>query len=199
LEDINNILNSGEVPNLYEVDEFEKIIAMVRPLAKAAGKLETRDAIMQHYIHLVRENLHIVLCMSPIGAGFRTRCRMFPSLVNCCTIDWFNAWPEDALFSVAQKMFESQRELGIGEYVDPLSSMCNKVNAVLTSLLTTPSTLHTTRSNLHSPPTPPCRCTARWRSRLATTSKNSRGTPQILCVRQRAVLIPLPNTPPLPP
>jgi dynein heavy chain len=86
LEDINNILNSGEVPNLYESDELEKIVGMVRPLAKAAGKLETREAILQHYIYLVRENLHIVLCMSPIGAGFRTRCRMLPSLVNCCTI-----------------------------------------------------------------------------------------------------------------
>ena len=131
LEDINNILNSGEVPNLYEADELEKIVSMVRPLAKAAGKLETKEAILQHYIHLVRENLHIVLCMSPIGAGFRTRCRMFPSLVNCCTIDWFNAWPEDALYSVAQKMFESQRDLGIGEYVDSLSNMCNKMHRIV--------------------------------------------------------------------
>ena len=55
---------------------------MVRPLAKEAGKVETRDAVLQHYVSLVRENLHIVLCMSPIGPGFRTRCRMFPSLVR---------------------------------------------------------------------------------------------------------------------
>ena len=26
---------------------------------------------------------------------------MFPSLVNCCTIDWFTEWPEEALRSVA--------------------------------------------------------------------------------------------------
>lgn len=69
---------------------MEKIVGLVRPLAKAAGKLETRDAILQHYVQLVRENLHVCLCMSPIGAGFRNRCRMFPSLVNCCTVDWFN-------------------------------------------------------------------------------------------------------------
>lgn len=50
----------------------------------------------------VRQNLHISLAMSPIGEAFRVRLRMFPSLVNCCTIDWFMAWPEDALERVAQ-------------------------------------------------------------------------------------------------
>jgi hypothetical protein len=39
--------------------------------------------------------------MSPIGEAFRERLRMFPSLVNCCTIDWFRAWPDDALDAVA--------------------------------------------------------------------------------------------------
>ncbi len=40
--------------------------------------------------------------MSPVGSAFRTRCRMFPSLVNCCTIDWFTEWPPEALLSVSE-------------------------------------------------------------------------------------------------
>ena len=36
-----------------------------------------------------KNQLHIVLTMSPIGDSFRNRLRKFPSLVNCCTIDWF--------------------------------------------------------------------------------------------------------------
>ncbi|KAB1256908.1 Dynein heavy chain 6; axonemal [Camelus dromedarius] len=37
LEDINNILNSGEVPNLFEKDELEQVLAATRPRAKEAG------------------------------------------------------------------------------------------------------------------------------------------------------------------
>ena len=40
------------------------------------------------FVERTRANLHIVLCMSPIGDSFRDRLRQFPSLINCCTIDW---------------------------------------------------------------------------------------------------------------
>ena len=39
--------------------------------------------------------------MSPIGDIFRARLRQFPSLITCCTIDWFTEWPQEALRSVA--------------------------------------------------------------------------------------------------
>ena len=35
---------------------------------------------------------------------YRERLRQFPSLVNCCTIDWYTAWPADALAAVATKL-----------------------------------------------------------------------------------------------
>lgn len=39
LEDINNILNSGEVPNLFGPDEKLQIIEKLRPLAKREGRM----------------------------------------------------------------------------------------------------------------------------------------------------------------
>ena len=69
------------------------------------------QGIYEFFINRVRNNLHIVLCLSPVGSAFRTRCRMFPSIVNCCTIDWFTEWPQEALLLVAKSSFE---EVGLG-------------------------------------------------------------------------------------
>lgn len=46
LEDINNILNSGEVPNLFEKDELEQVLAATQPKAKEVGISEgNRDEV----------------------------------------------------------------------------------------------------------------------------------------------------------
>ena len=59
----------------------------------------------------MRRNLHIVLAMSPIGDGYRRRCRQFPSLVNCTTIDCFDEWPADALTEVGLKFLEENEAI----------------------------------------------------------------------------------------
>ena len=104
VEDINNLLNAGEVPNLWANDEKAVIMELVAAQAKSNGvKLGgTMAEHMTYFVALCRKNLHVVLAFSPIGSAFRTRLRMFPSLINCCTIDWFQDWPEEGLTTVAR-------------------------------------------------------------------------------------------------
>lgn len=71
----------------------------------------------------MRDNLHCVLAMSPVGDAFRARCRRFPSLVSCCNIDWFTEWPPAALLSVSQK-FLAPVDVGSEKVKQALASMC---------------------------------------------------------------------------
>ncbi|XP_074200861.1 dynein axonemal heavy chain 1 isoform X9 [Camelus bactrianus] len=179
LEDINNVLNSGDIPNLYTLDEQDQIVNTMRPYIQEQGLQPTKANLMAAYTRHIRSNIHVVLCMryrqlsqphrdnglgraaagpdaggsglgpatmplgpgccatvfqqpwvlvpggvsqglgasfrprspSPIGEAFRARLRQFPSLVNCCTIDWFNEWPAEALESVATTFLNEIPEL----------------------------------------------------------------------------------------
>eukprot|EP00062_Callorhinchus_milii_P022724 gi/632980863/ref/XP_007907272.1/ PREDICTED: dynein heavy chain 3, axonemal-like [Callorhinchus milii] len=109
LEDINMILNTGDIPNLFDNEEKREIIEKMRQLPVPVEKSKL-EAVPQHnystFTERIRQNLHVVLAFSPIGDAFRNRLRQFPSLINCCTIDWFQAWPEDALEKVANHFLD---------------------------------------------------------------------------------------------
>jgi dynein heavy chain len=109
LEDISNILNTGEVPNLYAQEDKMTIQEGCQKLANADGA-QTPAEIFSWYVDKCKKNCHIVLCLSPIGGAFRARLRSYPSLVNCCTIDWFLEWPKEALLAVG-KQFMKQVDL----------------------------------------------------------------------------------------
>ncbi|XP_076026906.1 dynein axonemal heavy chain 2 [Genypterus blacodes] len=106
LEEINNILSSGEVPNLYKQDEFVEVCSALSDSARRDGVIETPDSMFSYLIERVRNNLHVVLCMSPVGESFRNRILQYPALVNCTTIDWFCEWPRDALLEVSERFLD---------------------------------------------------------------------------------------------
>ncbi|XP_034417782.1 dynein heavy chain 7, axonemal [Cyclopterus lumpus] len=110
LEDIGNLLNTGEVPNLFAVDEKQEICEQMRVLDRQRDRDKQTDgsplSLFNMFIERCRTQLHVVLAMSPIGDAFRNRLRRFPALINCCTINWFQTWPEDALQAVACRFLE---------------------------------------------------------------------------------------------
>ena len=101
LEDINGILNSADVPNLYKKEDFEIIMEVGEKECLVRNIQPTTMNNFSSYVNRVRGNIHMVIAMSPLGEVFRNRIRKFPSLVNCSTLDWFTEWPEEALREVA--------------------------------------------------------------------------------------------------
>uniref|UniRef100_A0ABM5FKE2 Dynein axonemal heavy chain 1 isoform X3 n=1 Tax=Pogona vitticeps TaxID=103695 RepID=A0ABM5FKE2_9SAUR len=129
LEDINNLLNSGDIPNLYGLDEQDQIMTTMKPIVQDQGLQPTKANLMAAYTGRVRSNIHTVLCMSPIGEVFRARLRQFPSLVNCCTIDWFNEWPAEALESVATSFFHEVPDTeATPEVIQGMIEMCVEIH-----------------------------------------------------------------------
>ena len=124
LEDVSNILSSGEVPNLYANDELNAVRASVDKPAKEAKVPQTPEALYDFFIGRVRQNLHVVFCLSYIGSSFRDYCRMYPSLVSATTAIWLLPWPTEALTEVAMK-FLTDGNLN-EEYRDPVAEVFGK-------------------------------------------------------------------------
>ena len=101
LELINNILTIGMVPGLFPEEEKEGLISPLDKEMRAKKLPETKEFRWSYFVNRCRENMHIIMAMSPAGDTLRLRCRNFPGLVSNTSIDWFFPWPEDALGDVA--------------------------------------------------------------------------------------------------
>ncbi|KAM3922058.1 dynein axonemal heavy chain 9 [Leptodactylus fuscus] len=108
---VNDLLASGEIPDLFPDDEVENIIGSVRNEVKSLGLLDTRENCWKFFIDRVRRQLKVALCFSPVGNKLRVRSRKFPAVVNCTAIDWFHEWPQEALESVSLRFLQETENI----------------------------------------------------------------------------------------
>ena len=65
LEDINNFMNTGDIPNLWSNEDKDSINKAFTDEASLLGMYE--NVLERLFLKKVRDNLHLILCMSPIG------------------------------------------------------------------------------------------------------------------------------------
>ena len=82
---VNMLLTAGDIPGMFAPEEIEAICAKVGPYGS--------------FVANVRRCMHVVVAA---GSSFISQHRDFPSLVDCCAINIFKPWPEEALQSVAK-------------------------------------------------------------------------------------------------
>ena len=75
LEDVNNILNGGDVPNLYRAEDKEPIYKVGKQLCIENNIVVSPMNMFQAYLGRVQTNIHLVIAMSPLGEVFRARLR----------------------------------------------------------------------------------------------------------------------------
>jgi len=122
LERMNALLASGEVPGLFDGDEYNSLINQCREVyqKEKEGKLiDSEEDLYKLFITHVQRNLHVVFTMNPSNPDFSNRTASSPALFNRCVIDWFGDWSEEGLFQVAKEFTKTMElsEAGFSEKV----------------------------------------------------------------------------------
>ena len=101
--DLNCIISSGVVYNLFTGEEKAEVIGNARQMKEYEELNNIDDNVFWDFIiKKVRERCRVFICMNPLNKNFTKILRQFPALTNT-TMDFYEKWPEDALFFLAQR------------------------------------------------------------------------------------------------
>ena len=115
LEAMNAVLASGEVPGLFEGDEYAALMSACRDSAARDGVIiDSEDELYRRFTSIVQRNLHVVFTMNPSGGEWKNRSTTSPALFNRCVVDWFGSWSDKALAEVG-KEFTIRLDMGDAE------------------------------------------------------------------------------------
>jgi dynein heavy chain len=67
LEDMNNILNAGDVTGIYQEKDIDDIMTACKAECIKKGVNPTKVNIFTQYLIRVKRNTHLVIAMSPLG------------------------------------------------------------------------------------------------------------------------------------
>ena len=118
---INDILNNGWVQDLFPKEDVDAMVSNLRNEAKGAGVPDTQDAMLGYFLETVKQKFKMILCFSPVGDNFRVKSRKFPGLVASTSIDYFHAWPLDALIDVANRFIQEIEMPNKEALLEPIS------------------------------------------------------------------------------
>ena len=117
LEAMNALLASGEVPGLFEGDDYTALMNACRDSAARDGViLDTEEELWRRFTGFVQRNLHVVFTMNPSGGDWKNRSTASPALFNRCVVDWFGTWSATAMGQVG-KEFTMKLDIGDAESV----------------------------------------------------------------------------------
>ena len=117
LEAMNALLASGEVPGLFDGDEFNALMSACRDSAARDGViLDSEEELFKRFTSIVQRNLHVVFTMNPSGGEWKNRSTTSPALFNRCVVDWFGTWSGKAMGEVG-KEFTLKLDVGDAEAI----------------------------------------------------------------------------------
>ena len=117
LEAMNALLASGEVPGLFEGDDYTALMNSFRDASNRGGVIaDSEEELWRRFINIVQRNLHVVFTMNPSGGEWKNRATTSPALFNRTVVNWVGTWSAKAMAEVG-KEFTMRLDMGDSEHV----------------------------------------------------------------------------------
>ncbi|KAL2416799.1 Dynein heavy chain, cytoplasmic [Exophiala dermatitidis] len=108
LERMNTLLANGEVPGLFEGDEYSALMTACKEGAQRQGLLlDSQEELYKWFTQQIVRNLHVVFTMNPPQEGLSSKAATSPALFNRCVLNWMGDWSDQALFQVGYELTQS--------------------------------------------------------------------------------------------
>ncbi|KAK6589101.1 dynein heavy chain [Cryptosporidium xiaoi] len=126
IERMNALLASGEVPGLFEGDEYSQLLSECRTAfsGSSVSMSDDNNDLFSRFTRLVQENLHIVFTLNPANPNFKETQSLSPALFNRCVVNWMGDFTEEALGQIARSV------LGLGDIRENGGDYANNLNAI---------------------------------------------------------------------
>uniref|UniRef100_A0A5K3FEA9 Dynein heavy chain, cytoplasmic n=2 Tax=Mesocestoides corti TaxID=53468 RepID=A0A5K3FEA9_MESCO len=119
LERMNTLLANGEVPGLFEGDEFAALMTQCKEGAAREGLMvDSQEELYKWFTNQICRNLHVVFTMNPSSDGLKDKAATSPALFNRCVLNWFGDWSLEAYFQVG-KEFTDKLDMECADYHIP--------------------------------------------------------------------------------
>ncbi|XP_018494643.2 dynein heavy chain, cytoplasmic [Galendromus occidentalis] len=157
LERMNTLLANGEVPGLFEGDEYTTLMTQCKEGSQREGlMLDSNEELYKWFTGQVMRNLHVVFTMNPSVNGLKDRAATSPALFNRCVLNWFGDWSDEALYQVGLE-FTKRLDIDRLDYRQPdyfpvavsqLETPVNYRQAIVNAFVYVHQTLHKASTRL---------------------------------------------------
>ena len=107
LERMNTLLANGEVPGLFEGDDYTTLMTACKEGALRQDlNLDSEDELYKWFTGEIIRNLHVIFTMNPPDTDLSSRAVASPALFNRCVLNWMGDWSDVAKFQVAMQLIE---------------------------------------------------------------------------------------------
>lgn len=105
LERMNTLLANGEVPGLFEGDDYTTLMTACKEGALRQGhNLDTQDELYKWFTSEIVKNLHVIFTMNPPDSDLSSHSVASPALFNRCVLNWMGNWSDKTLLQVASNI-----------------------------------------------------------------------------------------------